>query len=129
MGMRRALAVAALAPLLWGCPKEQKDATVAWADGRPVFDGDRGDCIVRVSVAAIEPGGERRTVWSLESPMPIDSETCPMRLPIVYGEPPAGVAAWPDDGPAPTLERGRRYAFAADGGYADHGVEFVVPAR
>ena len=71
--MRRGLVMMALAPLLWGCPKEQKAATIGWADGRPVFDGDRGDCIVRASVAAIEPDGERRPIWSLELPMPIDS--------------------------------------------------------
>lgn len=124
--MKRGLAVLAFTPLLWGCPKEQRDATVRWADGRPVFDGDREDCLSRVSVAAIGPGGDRTIIWSLESPMPISRENCHIRLPVTYGEAPQGVPAWPREA-LPPLEQGRRYALDAEGGYADHGVEFTVP--
>ena len=124
--MKRHLAVLALTPFLWGCPQEEKAAVVRWTAEGAVFDGDREDCLSRLDVALIEPDGERQTIWSLQSPMPIGPDVCYIRLPILYGRAPPGVSAWPD-GDAPALEPGRRYAFGADG-TAVHGVEFAVPA-
>ena len=101
-----------LALLLCACPKEQHDATVAFADGRAVFDGDRGECLSRLTVLAEDPGGGQTAVWQAVSPLPLGSDLpCPMRFPVTYGAAPDRVTTYPQD--APPLDPGRIYRLAA----------------
>ena len=120
------LLILPLALLLCACPKDQRDATVTFAAGRPVFDGDRTDCIIRLTIAPEQPGAQAAPVWQTETPLPVgDNLPCPMRFPVTYGAAPPGIHAWPET--APPLQPGRTYRLSVDGLDADHGAEFRVP--
>jgi hypothetical protein len=127
--MRQLTKMVALLPaalLLSACPKGQQDLTIRFESGRPVFDGDRRDCIILLRVVAAEASAGQVSTWSAASPLPIANDTaCPLRLPIIYGGVPTGIASTPDS--APPLEPGLRYRVVAEGTDSDHEGEFTAP--
>lgn len=125
--MPRTVLLLPAAFLLAACPQESREVTTAVVDGKLVFDSDRNDCLVRYSIDEGPGDGRGVPVWQVESPMPISNDaSCRARFPLRYGEPPAGVSAYPE-GAAPVLRSGARYHFLAEGMNYIHKGDFTAP--
>ena len=130
MRLARVAAALPLALLLWGCPKDQDGQITVRVEGsRVVFDGDRSDCLARITVRNVpRQDVEGSYVWGIDSSHPYTRDgVCRLPFPVTYGVVPP--RAEPNLIPTPPLEPGRRYWVYAEGGPRDYSAEFIAPPR